>query len=567
MKPLRKLNCLVVVLCLIGTPKLFAASPAPLRASHAVVVSARSEASAAGLEILIKGGNAIDAAVATLLAISVVEPYSAGLGGGGFALIYDGKNPVPRALDFREHAPLAAHRDLYLDSHGQVIPNASTTGHRAVAVPGTVAGAAALLNAGGTMRFKQVSAPAIRLAEQGITVSAHLQNAIRARLDDLRKDPGARRVFLVDGQVPALGSKLLQKDLAETLRLLAQKGPQDFYRGDLAQAIVADMAENGGLISAADLQNYKVRWRKPEHWRYRGFDFYSMPLPSSGGLVMREIFSLLQQGDYASLPYHDPRRLHLYIEACRRAYADRASSMGDPAFLRRDAHFLVDKKRLQQRFASIHKNRATPSSRLGDQRLLPQKESLHTSHLIVVDKDGLAVSLTFTINTLFGSTVLVPGTGIVLNNEMDDFSVKPGQPNSFGLVGSEANAVGPAKIPLSSMSPTFVFKDKKMRLALGSPGGSTIITTVSQLALHILDDGMNVSQAVAAPRLHHQWLPDQVEMEPLGLDPLTRNALQKMGHHLHVRQPWGNAMIVERDQDGVLWAAADPRGEGSAQGM
>lgn len=563
------LNKASFIICLFAwglVPAVYAASSAPVQAQHGVVVSARPEASRAGLQILRQGGNAIDAAVATLLAISVVEPYSAGLGGGGFALIYDGKNEQPKALDFREHAPLAAHRDLYLDSHGDVIPKASTTGHRAVGVPGTVAGAQALLSHGGTMTFKQVSAAAIALAEQGIVVSPHLRQAITVRLDDLRKDPGARQVFLVDNKVPDLGYKLRQKDLADTLRLLGEKGPQAFYRGEIAQAIAGNMAENGGLITAADLQSYKVSWRRPEQWSYRGFKFYSMPLPSSGGLVMREIFSLLEQGQSSTLAYHDPRRLHLYIEACRRAYADRAAELGDPAFLRRDVHFLVGDKRLKKRFASIDPLHATASDKLGDTQLLPQKESQHTSHLIVVDKEGRVVSLTFTINTRFGAAVVVPGTGIVLNNEMDDFSVKPGEPNSFGLVGNEANAVGPAKIPLSSMSPTLVMQKGQLRLALGSPGGSTIITTVAQMAMHILDDKMNIAQAIAAPRIHHQWLPDQTEVEPFALDPLSAQRLESMGHHLHERAAWGNAMGVEIDAQGRLWAAADPRGEGLALG-
>lgn len=558
------------VICLMGfglSALAQAASPAPARGKQGLVASAHPLASAAGRDILKQGGNAVDAAVATLLAISVVEPFSAGLGGGGFALLYAPGEKLPRALDFRERAPLAAHRDLYLDSKGQVIPEASTTGHRAVGVPGTIAGAAAMLKQGGTMTFAQVSAAAIRLADDGFVVSPALHQAILGRRKDLAKDPGSRDVFLVEGKAPIVGSLLVQKDLAATLRSIASDGAKAFYQGEIAQAIVGDMAENGGLITAKDLATYAVTWRQPEQWRYRGLKFYSMPLPSSGGLVLREIFSILEQDRSATRPYHDPRSLHVYIEACRRAYADRAEYLGDPAFLRKKPDFLVSVQRLQRQHRSINLQKATPSSELGDSRLLPGVEPQHTSQLIAVDAKGAVVSLTFTVNTQFGAAVLVPGTGVLLNNEMDDFSLKPGQANSFGLVGNAANSVGPAKIPLSSMSPTLVFDDQGLRLAVGSPGGSTIITTVVQIALNVLDYDMNVAEALAAPRLHHQWLPDQVDVEPRALDPATQALLRKQGHNLHLRQPWGNAMAVERKHDGSLFGAADPRGEGVALGL
>jgi len=541
-----------------------AATPEPARGALAMVVSAHPLATEAGLSVLRRGGNAVDAAAAVAFAISVVEPQSAGIGGGGFALVYLRRQDSVRALDFRERAPLGAHRDLYLDDRGEVIADASITGHRAAAVPGTVAGLAELVGRHGALKLKDVLAPAISLAEEGFAVSPGLEAATRYRLSDLRANSGARDVFLRGGEAVPAGDLLVQRDLAGTLKQIARRGPQAFYAGKVARAFAADMAEQGGLITAADLKSYRPVWRAPVRGRYRGLRIFSMPLPSSGGLLLLEILGILERGDTARRPYRDVQTLHLLIEAERRAYADRASALGDPAFLRKPADRLIAPARLDRLYRSIDPQRRTPSSELGAGEA--RAEGGSTSHLCVVDAAGNAVSLTFTVNTPFGAAVVVPGTGVLLNNEMDDFSMKPGVPNAYGLVGSDANAVAPAKIPLSSMTPTLVFDGDDLRLAVGSPGGSTIITTVLQVLLNVVDYDMDISQAIAAPRLHHQWLPDEVMVEFYGLEPETRRALITRGHSLVDRGTWGNAMGIQILPDGTRLGAADPRGEGLAQG-
>ncbi|MBN2362169.1 MAG: gamma-glutamyltransferase [Deltaproteobacteria bacterium] len=542
-----------------------AAAPAPAIGRRGMVVTAHPLASQAAITVLKRGGNAVDAAAAAAFAIGVVEPFSAGIGGGGFALVYERIKGRTRALDFRERAPLGAERNLYLDNRGQVIPDASTTGHRAVAVPGTVAGLAELVRAGGRLRLAEVMAPAIDLASRGFVVTQRFVDASSGRLRDLEADPGAADVFLKGGKPYQVGDLLVQRDLAETLLQIATGGDEVFYRGEIAEAIAADMADSGGLITARDLASFKPVWRDPLSGRYRGYTVVSMPLPSSGGLLLLEILGLLERDRTWQRDYRDARTLHFLIEAERRAYADRAERLGDPAFVKPPTGELLAPPRLDALYRAIDPARRTPSLGLAT-AAGGRAESAHTSHLIVVDGEGNAVSLTFTVNTPFGAAVVVPGTGILLNNEMDDFSAKPGVPNAYGMVGNDANAIAPAKIPLSSMAPTLVFRDGKLVLAAGSPGGSTIPTTVLQIVLNTLDYDMDVAAAVAAPRLHHQWLPDEVWCEPYALEPETRRALFARGHTLVVREPWGNAMAVRVLPDGRLAGAADPRGEGAAVG-
>jgi len=531
-----------------------------------MVVSAHPLASQAAITVLKRGGNAVDAATAAAFAIGVVEPFSAGIGGGGFALVYEKIKGRTRALDFRERAPLGAERNLYLDSKGEVIANASTTGHRAAAVPGTVAGLAELVRSSGRLPLADDLAPAIDLASRGFVVSARFADASRDRLVDLKADPGAADVFLKNGRPYQVGDLLVQRDLAETLLQIATRGDEAFYRGEIAEAIAADMAENGGLITADDLASFKPVWREPLVGRYRNYTVVSMPLPSSGGMLLLEILGLLERDASWQREYRDARTLHYLIEAERRAYADRATRLGDPAFIPPPTAELLAPARLDALYRGIDPQRRTPSLSLAS-AAGSRSEGAHTSHLIVVDSDGNAVSLTFTVNTPFGAAVVVPGTGILLNNEMDDFAVKPGVPNAYGLVGNDANAIAPAKIPLSSMAPTLVFKDNRLVLAAGSPGGSTIPTTVLQIILATLDYGMDVGEAVAAPRIHHQWLPDEVWYEPHALEPETRRVLFSRGHTLSRREPWGNAMAVQVLPDGQLTGAADPRGEGTAIGL
>lgn len=538
------------------------------RAQRGMVVSANPLASEAGLRLLQQGGNAIDAAVATTLAVSVVEPMSAGLGGGGFLLVRLGKTGEMRALDFRERAPLAATRTMYLDAQGKVRPHASTDGYLAVGVPGTVAGLYEVQHRYGKLPWKTVVAPAVDLAAQGFPVSWRLEDAI-ARQKTLQQNPTARQIFTRNGAPLSVGDRLVQKDLAQTLQTLANN-PQSFYTGTVAAAIARDMAANKGLITLADLKRYHPIWRDPVCGNFHTTRICSMPPPSSGGVHLIQILNILGDTDLKGMGWHSTDALHLIVEAMRIAYADRAVYLGDPDFVNVPVAGLISPAYAKQRRQEIDPQMARPSSqvRAADPAVLQRlgHESSDTSHLSVIDRAGNAVSLTFTINLGFGAGVVVPGTGIILNNEMDDFAIAPNVPNAFGLVGGDANAIAPGKTPLSSMTPTIATENGQLRLVAGSPGGSTIITTVLQVVLNVLAYGMDAKTAVAAPRLHHQWLPDQLMVEQWGFDRLTLDDLRRRGYQVEERSPWGNADAIVRMPDGSLEGAADPRGEGAAAG-
>lgn len=556
------------LLALAGPTQVRAAFPRPATSEKGMVASAHALASESGVQILKRGGNAIDAAVATAFAISVTLPYSAGIGGGGFLLLHDGKRGAVRSLDFRERAPLAAHRDMFLDEKGAVRPKASTDGYLSVGVPGTVAGLYEVHRKYGVLPWPDVVAPAIRLAHDGFRVSELYAKYVEWRKDILLKHPASAEVFTRKGAPLKKGDLLIQRDLAATLSRIASNW-RDFYEGETATLIVNDMAKNGGLITADDLKTYKPTWRKPVCGNYRGHDICSMPPPSSGGVHLVQMLNMLSHHPLRESGWHSPESLHLFVESMRIAYADRATHLGDPAFTQVPIQALTSSAYAKKRFAEIDQNGARRSTEVlaapdGD---LKRYESPDTSHLTVVDHEQNVVSLTFTVNYGFGSGVVVPGTGVLLNDEMDDFSVSPGTPNAYGLVGGEANAVAPAKIPLSSMTPTIVKKNGQFQFATGSPGGSTIITTVLQVVVHIIDYDMNAAQAVAAPRFHHQWLPDTVRLEKYGFDPATKKWLSERGHHLEERDGWGNASVIIRRESGVLEGAADPRGEGSAVGQ
>lgn len=534
-----------------------------------MVVSAHPLASEAGVEMLQAGGNAVDASVATALAISVVEPFSAGIGGGGFLLLYAADTGEMKALDFRERAPLAATREMYLDAAGNPISRASLDGHRAAGVPGTVAGLAAVHRQYGTLPWRQVVAPAIRLASEGFLVSRRFVEAVARRQEVLLGNPAAREAFTRGGEAYRVGDRLIQPDLAETLEQIAGE-PQSFYTGEIAGAIADDMAANGGLITREDLAAYAPIWRDPICGDFRRWNVCSMPPPSSGGVHVLQILNLMGDTDLAGLSWHHPDALHLLIESMKIAYADRAEYLGDPDFVEVPVRELVSGEYAQQRRGEITMDRARAASEVKPmdaetrERL---RESPDTSHLTVVDGDRNAVSLTFTVNGGFGAGVVAAGTGILLNNEMDDFAIAPGVPNLFGLVGGDANAIAPRKTPLSSMTPTIVTENGELRLALGSPGGSTIITTVLQILLNVLVYDMDVEAAVAAPRIHQQWLPETVAVESWGLDALTVEELRRRGHELRIGGTWGNASAIEVMPDGTLEGAADPRGEGEAVGF
>jgi gamma-glutamyltranspeptidase/glutathione hydrolase len=590
---------LALLTCVV--PLTLAASRAPTHGTRGMVATSHPLASQAGLEMLRKGGTAVDAAVAATLAIGVVEPMSAGLGGGGFALAYRAGERTVAALDFRERAPLGATRDMYLDARGAVRPLLSQQGHLAVAVPGTVAGLWELHRHGGSLPWKDVVAPAVRLADEGFEVGPKLHDSLQETLAALRANPESARTFLKADRPYDVGDLLIQRDLADTLRALQAEGPQAFYGGDIARAITADMEEHGGLITMDDLVSYLPQWRLPIWGTYRGHTVVSFPPPSSGGVHLLQMLSFLGQQDLQALGRASAAYDHALIEAMRRAYADRAVWLGDPAFVDVPTQGLLHPGYLRARWATFQPGLATPPARLqaGDPTAFvphapaapstpgtpsPSPEPEHTAHISVVDARGNAVSLTFTVNTHMGACITVPGTGILLNNEMDDFSAAPGAPNAFGLTGGEANAIAPAKIPLSSMTPTLVFAGGQplaarpgtlplltttpahaLRLVVGAPGGSTIITTVLQAILNLLDFGQDVEAAIAAPRIHHQWKPHQVRAEPDAIPKDVLRGLFARGHTVKTTRVWGNATAVEVRGSG-LYGASDPRGEGAPAG-
>ncbi|MEO0356030.1 MAG: gamma-glutamyltransferase [Cyanobacteria bacterium P01_A01_bin.3] len=547
---------------------------APTRSQDSMVVSAHPLATDAGVDVLEAGGNAVDAAVATALVISVVEPFSAGIGGGGFLLHLDAESGEIRALDFRERAPQAASRDMYLDDSGDVLPRASLDGHLAVGVPGTVAGLAELHQAHGDLAWTEVVTPALEIAQNGFPVSDRFVGAVERRWDVLSQNPAAMEAFTNEGRPLSKGDFLVQPDMAVTLQAIAAD-PQAFYDGDIAEAIAADMAANNGLVTLEDLNNYEPIWRDPVCGPFREVTVCSMPPPSSGGVHLLQLLNLLGDRDLAAAGWHDTDSLHLAIESMRIAYADRATHLGDPDFYEVPEQELIDPDYADLRRAEIDMENARDSDDVmaaDEATLAAIRESEDTSHLTVVDSDRNAISLTFTVNGGFGAAVVADGTGILLNNEMDDFAAAPGVPNLFGLVGGEANAIAPGKTPLSSMTPTIVIESdrdgtQQLRLATGSPGGSTIITTVLQIVLNVVEYGMDAGEAVSAPRLHHQWLPDVVRVEEWGFDAATVRELEARGHELEVTEGWGNAGAIVVTPDGWLEGAADPRGEGVAGGF
>ncbi len=539
---------------------------APARGQQGMVASAHPLASAAGIEILEMGGNAVDAAVATAFALSVVEPYSSGLGGGGFMLILPGNEKAAesvKVLDYRETAPAAAHRDMYLQD-GEVVPGLSTIGHLAVGVPGTVAGLDLALKNYGTMTPAQVMAPAIRYAEQGFAVDSKFHQSSLYAMRHLRKYPASAKTLLDHGLPYPVGKTIKQPDLAKVLRNIAEQGPDVFYKGWIADAIVAEMQNGSGLITAQDLASYKPRMREPVIGTYRGYKIASMPPPSSGGTHVIQMLNILEGYDLGQMGYASAETVHILAETMRRAFADRAEFMGDPDFADVPLDMLLSKDYAATLRSGIDLDRATPSADISPGNgYFP--ESLSTTHLSVVDKDGGAVSLTQTVNTTFGSCVVVPGTGIVLNNEMDDFSSAPGEPNAFGLVQGEANSIAPGKVPLSSMSPTIVFRDDELFMVIGSPGGPRIITTVLQSVLNVVDYKMDIQSAVSLPRVHHQWLPDQVLVESGRLSASEKKKLKNRGHKVKNYFMAGNAQGI-LVQDDVLEGGSDPRGVGEALG-
>lgn len=532
---LRKLS--FVVTLAFGSalgPVAFAASPAPAEGENGMVVTAQHLASQVGVDVLKSGGNAVDAAVAVGYALAVVYPTAGNLGGGGFMTIRL-KDGTTTFLDFRERAPLASTRTMYLDKDGNPVPGASTDGYLAVGVPGSVAGMEAAREKYGTKAREELLAPAIRLASEGFALEPGDIASFADGNAMLAKDPAAAKIFLEDGKPLQLGATLVQADLARSLTAISQGGADAFYKGGIADLIVKASSANGGILAKADFEQYAVRELKPVECSYRGYDIVSSPPPSSGGLVICEILNVLEGYPISYLGYGSAETVRLMVEAMRHAFVDRNTALGDPDFVDNPVGKLTGKAYAEEIRARIDPYRAGVSEKLKPAGF---GESTETTHYSIIDKDGNAVAVTYTLNGSFGIGKVAEGTGILLNNEMDDFTMKPGVPNLYGLVQGEANAIEPKKSPLSSMSPTIVSKDGKPFMVIGSPGGSRIITITLEAIMNVIDHGMDLQEAIDAPRIHHQWLPDRVYMEPYALSPDTLRLLAGMGYDVGVDPDW-----------------------------
>ena len=537
-----------------------AATREPIRARRAMVVSAQADATRAGVEVLQSGGNAVDAAVAVGFALAVTHPRAGNLGGGGFMLIRfaDGRTTF---LDFRERAPAAAHRDMYLGPDGEPT-NEMILGYRASGVPGTPRGLEMAARKYGTKRLRELVEPAVRLASNGFAVTFDQSQSLRS--SRMTKFPESRRIFQRGGRFYEMGEVFRQPDLQRTLERIAKHGADDFYAGETARLIAADMKKNDGAITLDDLKQYRPVERTPLAGSYRGYEIITAPPPSSGGVGVIQMLNMLEESGYERSGAGSAAAIHYVAETMRRYFADRAAYFGDPDFVSVPVERLTRKNYARQRAAGIDRGRVGRSSEMPP-GLSAGSASTETTHYSVVDADGNAVAVTYTLNGSFGSGVTAVGTGVLLNNEMDDFSSKPGAPNNAGLLTSEQNAIAPGKRPLSSMTPTIVARGGKLFLVVGSPGGPTIISTVLQVIINVIDFQMNIQQAVDFPRFHHQWIPDKLRLERHGHSQDTVERLRGRGHSLTFVEKQGRVMAIQAT-DKWLLGAADARSEGSAQG-
>src|SRR3954466_13589565 len=531
-----------------------------ITAEHGLVVAQERLAAQVGADILKQGGNAVDAAVATGFALAVTYPRAGNIGGGGYMLVHPSRHNIDTAIDYRETAPAATTSGIFLDERGEADPRKSRDSALAIGAPGTVAGLSLTHRKYGSGKFTlaQLIAPAIPLARQGIPIEDDTADSLPRSQARLARWPSTMKIFFADGRVLAPGATLVQRDLAETLTAIAQTGPRAFYEGAIADKIVTAVRAGGGLMTRDDLKNYQAIEHAPIRGRYRGYDVLSMPPSSSGGVILIEMLNILE--GYPDLARDDGRRLHLMVEAMKLAYADRAAFLGDPASVDAPLARLLSKDYAAKLRARIDPARARPAREIHSGGATV-REGDNTTHFSVVDRFGNAVSNTTTLNFSYGVGLVADGTGVLLNNELDDFAAKPGVPNAFGLVGGAANAPGPGKRPLSSMTPTIVLNNGKPFLVTGSPGGSRIPTTVLQVIVNVIDHGMNVADAVAAPRIHHQWSPDEVAVER-GLSPDLIHALQERGHKVREGRPATSANSIQVTPQGFA-GAADPRTRGA----
>ncbi|MCX6150229.1 MAG: gamma-glutamyltransferase [Ignavibacteriales bacterium] len=542
-----------------------AASPDPARGKKGMVVSASELASQVGTLMLKRGGNAIDASVAVGFALAVTYPSAGNLGGGGFMVLHlaNGKDV---AIDFRETAPAKAFKEMYLDSNGNYSPELSLEGTTSVGVPGSVAGLLYVLEKYGTMKLEEVIQPAINLAIDGYPLNFRLTESLNSELKDWRKYKSSEKVFTKQGDPFSEGDIFKQPDLAKTLTLIKEKGRDGFYKGEIAQLFIKQIQSMKGYITSEDLENYKVIEKEPVKGTYRGYEIISMPPSSSGGIAIIQALNILENYNFSKADWNSSQYIHKLVETLKFVYADRSKHLGDEDFYKVPKNWLTSKKYAHNLFDKI-KDKAVPSKEIYPG--VPfQNESKETTHYSVADSYGNVVSTTTTINSAYGSKIVVDGAGFLLNNEMDDFSSKPGVPNQFGLIGSEANSIQPGKRMLSSMSPTIVLKDGKPVLVIGSPGGSTIITVVLQVILNYIDFGMNIQEAIDAPRIHHQWLPDEIIYEDYGLSQDVIENLKILGHIFGKQTHLGLAEGIQIDNNNnIIYGASDPRGYGKAVGF
>ncbi len=560
-----------VLLFIPNSSKNFAATTDPVRGKSAMVASQHELASKIGVEIMKKGGNAVDAAIAVAFALAVVYPEAGNIGGGGFMVIRlaDGTTTT---IDYREMAPAKATRDIFLNENGEVIrgEGGSVIGYRASGVPGTPAGMEMAFKKYGSKKvsWQEIIEPSRKLAQNGYVLSFRLANLFKDYQNSLGKYEDSKRIFLNDGKFYEEGDLLIQKDLAATLERIQKNGAKGFYEGETARLIAADMKKNDGLITIEDLKNYVAKEREPIRGTYRGNEIISMPPPSSGGIVLIQVLNMLEKYDIKKMEYNSAAKYHILTEAMRRAFADRAEFMGDPDYADVPAMKLIDKNYALDRGKSINSAKASKSSEIGFGDPYG-KESMDTTHFTVVDKDGSVVSNTYTINNLYGSAVTAKGTGVLLNDEMDDFSAQPGKANMFGLIQGERNSVQPKKRPLSSMTPTIVLrKDGSLWFAVGARGGPRIITAVLNSVINMIDHEMDIQQAIDFPRIHHQWFPDQILYEPYGISPDTKAILESYGHKF-TDNPGNIASmtgIAIDEKTGVRLGAIDSRSDGAAIG-
>ena len=530
----------------------------PVQGDQGMVATSHTLASEIAQRVLRNGGNAIDAAVTAGFALAVTQPRSGNIGGGGFLLYAPGDGSAPEAIDYRETAPAAASETMFQDENGNVVNERSRFSHKAAGVPGTVAGLALALERHGTISLKEALAPAIRLASDGFVVPRRFTEGLEQAKDRLQRWPASKATFFKeDGSAPQPGDVFRQPALADTLQRIADQGVKGFYEGETARLIVDQMQRNDGLITLDDLKSYQPAIREPVHGNYRGHDIYSMSPPSSGGTHIVQILNILERYPIDEMGHNSADTLHHMAEAMKLAYADRSEYLGDTDFVEVPLTGLTSKGYAAALRATIDSEKARPSTDIKPGNPTPW-ESPETTHFSVVDRWGNAVSNTYTINFSYGSGITVAGAGFLLNNEMDDFSAKPGVPNAYGLIGGEANKIEPGKRMLSSMSPTIVQKNGRNFLVTGSPGGSRIITTTLQVIMNVIDHKMNIQSAVSAPRIHHQWLPDEIRMEQ-GISPDTVRLLEARGHKVTTSRAMGAIQSIMIDEDGTLYGGADPR--------